>query len=155
MVASLTSEPFNPLQVVRGKLPVARGEVAVDRQLADRERLSMSQRVGVTTRSGVRKARVVGVVDFGDVGSLGGATLIVAGKRDVQRWFHRENHVFEIVVAADRGVTPEELARRVREAVPDTLAVKTGQQAIADAKERDDAALGFRDPRCSPSRSPR
>jgi putative ABC transport system permease protein len=143
MVVSLPGEPFNPLQIARGELPDARGEVAVDRQLADRERLSMNQRVGVTTRSGVRRARVVGVVNFGDVGSLGGATLIVARRQDVQRWFHRENHVFEIVVSADRGVAPEELAGRVREVLPDTLVVKTGQQAVADAKERDDAALGF------------
>ena len=40
-------------------------------------------------------------------------------------------------------MTPEALARRVREVVPDTLAVKTGQESVADATERDHAALGF------------
>ena len=88
IVVSLSGDPFNPLKVIAGRFPRAGGEIAVNRQLADRERLALGRRVGVTTRSGVRDARVVGVVDFGDVGSLGGASLIVGGKADVQRWFH-------------------------------------------------------------------
>jgi putative ABC transport system permease protein len=143
MVMSLSGKPFNPLQLVRGSFPRAPGEIAVNRQLAQQERLAPGRSVGVTTRTGVQPARVVGVVDFGGVSSLGGATLVAAGKADLQRWFRREGQVFEIVIAAAPGVSAEELAGRVRDVVPAAVEVKTGRQAIADATARDDAAMGF------------
>ena len=46
--------------------------------------------------------------------SLGGATLVVAPLADVQRWYDAARRAHEIVVAADEGVSPSELARRVR-----------------------------------------
>jgi putative ABC transport system permease protein len=142
MVASALGSPFNPLKIVSGRLPSARGEVVVNRKLAADQHLTIGQRVGVTTRTGVRRARLVGVVDFGDA-SIGGATMIVAPLADVQAWYGLEGRVSSIVAASEPGVAPEELARRLQAALPRSVEVKTGEQSAADAASDANNALGF------------
>ena len=78
MVIGMVGEPFNPLKLVTGRLPSASGEIVVNRKLADDEHLTVGRRVGVTSRTGIHPARLVGIVDFGNVASMGGATMIVA-----------------------------------------------------------------------------
>jgi putative ABC transport system permease protein len=146
-VISDVPEPFNAFRPVRGRLPAAAGEVAVNTKLADDEHLQLGQRVGVTTRTGVQPVRVVGVVDYGDVASIGGATLIVARLQDEQLWFDRQGEVTRLLVSAAPGVAPEELATRLRAVLDDDLVVKTGTQAAADdAKEINEQIGGFLTP---------
>jgi putative ABC transport system permease protein len=130
-VISDVPEPFNPFRPAEGRLPAAAGEVAVDTQLAERQRLRLGQEVGVTTRSGVQPVRVVGFVDYGDV-SIGGATLIVARLQDMQAWFDRRGEVTRVLVSAAHDVTPEELVSRMRAVLGPELEVKTGAQTAVD-----------------------
>ena len=146
-VVSDVPEPFNPFRPVRGRLPAEPDEVAVDTQLAEDQQLRLGQQVGVTTRTGIQPVRVVGVVDYGDVASIGGATLIVARLQDMQAWFDRRGEVTRLLVSAEPGVSPNQLATRVRAVLGPELEVKTGQQTATDtAQEINDQIGGFLTP---------
>lgn len=128
LVVSNVPNPLSPGRYEAGRAPARTGEVAVDAHLADRESLKVGQQVGLATRVGVRNVRITGIFSFGDAASLGGATVVVTTFRDAQRWFEREGKVSTIVAAAEEGVTPDELARRVAAVLPPSARVQTGQQ---------------------------
>jgi putative ABC transport system permease protein len=110
LVFSTPSDRFNSNELVAGKFPSARGEIAADKSLADREGLTVGQNVGLTTRIGVQPVVISGIFRFGDA----------------QDWYDRKGQVSTIVVAADAGVSPNDLAARIREAVPSSVLVETG-----------------------------
>jgi putative ABC transport system permease protein len=142
MVIGMVGEPFNPLKLVSGRLPSASGEIVVNRKLADDEHLTVGRRVGVTSRTGIHPARLVGIVDFGNVASMGGATMIVAPTADVQAWNRLEGKVTAIVASAAPGVTPEQIVRNLRAALPRNLDIKTGEQATAETSKQINDSIG-------------
>jgi len=141
-VISDVPEPFNAFRPVRGRLPAAAREVAVNSKLAEDEQLRLGQRVGVTTRTGIQRVRVVGVVDYGDVASIGGATLIVARLQDMQGWFQRRGEVTRVLVSGVPDVSPDKLATRLRAVLGENLEVKTGAQTAADDAAEINAQIG-------------
>ena len=147
IVMSTAGEPFTPLEFTDGRLPTRSGEVAINTKLAEDEDLAVGQRVGVTTRTGVKQVTISGIAEYGNATSIGGATLVVGLLGDVQRWYARRGELSEIVVAADEGVTDTELARRLTAALPGSLRVETGaQNAQEDADEINDAIGSFLTP---------
>jgi putative ABC transport system permease protein len=143
LVFSTPSERFQSNQLVDGAFPSASGEVAVDVDLAKREKLSIGQMVGLSTRTGVQSVRLVGTFRFADSDTIGGATLTAVTFDDAQRWFDREDLVNAIVVAADPGVEADTLARRIAAIVPDDVRVETAEEN-ADRQAADvNDDLGF------------
>ncbi len=146
IVASESGAPLSPARYVRGRPPAA-GEVSVNRKLADDEGLRLGEAAVVATRTGLQDVRLVGVFDYGEVASIGGATIIAAPLADVQRWYGMEGRVTSVDIAADPGVTAAELATRVRAVVPDSLRVRTGQaEATAQADTINESIGGFLTP---------
>lgn len=126
LVFSTPSDRFNSNTIVAGSFPAKHGDVAIDKNLADEEKLTVGRRVGLTTRIGVQPVTITGIFKFGDATSIGGATLTAITLQDAQDWYDRKGQVSTIVVAADQGVSPTELARRVQAAVPADVLVETG-----------------------------
>jgi putative ABC transport system permease protein len=141
-VLSDVGEPFDPMELVRGRMPSRPGDVAVNAKLADDQHLQLGQRAGVTTRTGLQPVRVVGVFNYGDVSSIGGATLVVARIDDVQQWFDRRDEVSQVLISAAPGVSPEQLVSRLRPILDERLDVKTGAQAAADGAREINAQIG-------------
>jgi putative ABC transport system permease protein len=147
LVVSWLGAPFSPLRFTDGRGPEQPGEVAINRQLAEDEGLEVGRNVGLTTRTGVQPVVISGIADYGAAGSLGGSTLVVPLLSDVQRWFENEGEISEIAVEARPGVAPEELADRVRAALPDGFLVRTGEQTAQEtAEEINDSIGGFLTP---------
>jgi putative ABC transport system permease protein len=142
MVLAMVEKPFNPMRIVSGRFPAARGEIVVNRKLATDNHLALGARVGVTSRTGIHPARLVGIADFGDVASVGGATMIIAPLRDVQAWNRLQGRVTSIVASARRGVTPGQMVRDIRRVLPRSLEVKTGAQATADSSKQINDSIG-------------
>ena len=91
--------------------------------------------------------RLVGIADYGNVASIGGATLIVAPMADVQAWYRLKGKVSRVVASAAAGLTPAELVARLRRALPRSLEIKTGAQTAADdAKQANDSIGSFLTP---------
>jgi putative ABC transport system permease protein len=141
IVMSDLGAPFNPLRYRTGR-PPRTGEISVNAKLAEDEGLRVGRRVGVATRSGIQPVRLAGVFDFGDVSSIGGATLIVAPLADVQRWYDERGRVTTVVAAARPGLTADQLARRARAALPASLQVRTGSQQASHNAQMINDSLG-------------
>ncbi len=140
-VFSLTPDPFRSTELASGAYPARNGEVAVNEALAANEGLDLGDRLGIATRDGVKQVTLTGTVTFANVSSIGGTTIVIATKDDVQRWFDLEGRVNSIAVAAQPGVTPQALARRIAATLPSTVEVRTGQQDAADQAQQTTEAI--------------
>ena len=135
-------EPFDQSRIVEGREAQGRNEVTIIKSFADEAGLRPGESFAVAAASGLEQVSVVGVFEWGEAGSLGG-TIVIAGRlEDVQRWGGEPGAVTSIDVAAAPGTSPEELAVRVRDALPATVSVKTGEQAAADATAETADAIG-------------
>jgi putative ABC transport system permease protein len=133
--------PFDQARLVAGRPVQARDEVSIIKSFADKAGLKPGDGFTVAAPAGLERVKVAGVFEWGDSGSLGG-TIVIAGRlQDVQRWGGEPGKLTGISVAADQGVTPKELAARVKAALPATVSVKTGEQAAADATQQMAAAI--------------
>ena len=143
LVFSTPSERFQTNQLVSGAFPSASGEIAVDVDLAKREKLDVGRSVGLATRTGVQPVRIVGTFRFADADTIGGATLTAVTLADAQRWFDREGRVNAVIVAAGPGISADALARRIVVEVPPDVRVETGQQNSDRQADDVNTDLGF------------
>jgi putative ABC transport system permease protein len=132
------SSPFNPLALVQGSWPHG-NEVVIDKSTANKEDFKVGQMVGVQAEGPVQRLRISGVVKFGSVASIGGATLAGFDLPTAQKLFEKEGKLDEIAVSAKPGVSDDQLVSQVKEILPPATQVRTGQaQAHEDAKDTND-----------------
>ncbi|MEX2255416.1 MAG: FtsX-like permease family protein [Acidimicrobiia bacterium] len=126
---------FNPLELVAGEWPGA-GEVVIDKSTADKEGFEPGQQISVQGVGPAERVRVSGIVTFGSVATIGGATLAGFDLPTAQRLFDKEGKLDEIAVAAKAGTTDEELVRQLEDVLPaDTVVRLASEQANEDAAE--------------------
>ena len=125
------NQRFNPLVLTSGRWPSAPREIAIDKATADSKHFTLGDTIGVVARGPVQTFRIVGLVKFGGLNSLGGATLSIFDLPTAQRLFHKEGKLDSIGVAGRPNVTPQELVRQIRPILPPTAQVRTGQAQAA------------------------
>jgi putative ABC transport system permease protein len=126
---------FNPLNLVEGSWP-GPNEVVVDADTAGKEDFEVGDEVGVQAAGPLERLRISGIITFGSVGSIGGATLAGFDLDTAQRLFDKEGKLDEIAVAARAGVSDAELAAQIREVLPEnTQVISAAQQSEEDAAE--------------------
>ena len=129
---------FNPLTLVEGEWPTG-NEVVIDGATADKEGFEVGDTVGVQGRGPVEDLRISGIVKFGSVSTIGGATLAGFDLPTAQQIFAREGKLDEIAVAANTGVSDTQLANELRTVLPKDTQVRTGaEQAQDDAQDTDE-----------------
>ena len=140
-------EPFNQSTLVAGRGAEARNEVVIIKSLADEAGLKPGDGFAVAAAAGLEQVKVVGVFEWGNQSSMGGAVVIAGRLQDVQRWGGEPGKLSGVSISADPGVTPEELAARVKAELPATVNVTTGEQAATDATAQSAASItGFLTP---------
>ncbi|WP_350274912.1 FtsX-like permease family protein [Kribbella sp. HUAS MG21] len=128
-----TLPQFNSLTLVSGTWP-ASGEVVVDTQTATKNGLAVGDTVGVQARSAAQQMRITGLVEFGSVSSIGGATLAGFDLETAQRLFGKTGKLDQILIAAKGGVNRQQLVDAVRRLLPEATQVRTAdEQAAEDA----------------------
>jgi putative ABC transport system permease protein len=130
------SQPdFNSLTLVDGQWP-KNGEVVVDRSTAGKKDIAIGQEIGVQAEGPVVRLRVSGLVKFGGVSTIGGATLAGFNLETAQRLFHKAGKLDQIRVSAKSGVSANELAAEINKILPAGTQVRSGNgQAANDAKD--------------------
>jgi len=127
--------PFNPLTLVDGQWP-GPDEVVVDRETASKEDFEVGDTIGVQAEGPVARLRLSGIIQFSSGLTIGGATLAGFDLPTAQRLMQKEGRLDEIAVAAASGVTDDELARQIREILPEGTEVRSGvAQAAEDAAD--------------------
>jgi putative ABC transport system permease protein len=124
---------FNPLVLTAGHWPSGTHEIAIDAKTAGSKHFAVGDEIGVLTRGPLERFRISGLVKFGGLTSLGGATMAIFDLPTAQRIFHKEGKLDSIGVAARTGVTPDQLVAQVRPVLPPTAQVRTGQQEAKQA----------------------
>ena len=128
---------FNPLSLVEGSWP-GPDEVVVDKSTAGKEHFQIGQTIGVQAVGRVQQLRISGVVKFGSVSTIGGATLSGFDLATAQKLFGKPGKLDEIAVAAKPGVSDPKLISEIRPILPSDAQVRTSQgQAREDSAETD------------------
>ena len=128
------NSPFNPLSLVEGSWPSG-DEVVIDGSTADKEGFVVGDTVGVQGRGPVEQLRISGIVKFGSVSTIGGATLAGFDLPTAQRVFDMQGKLDEIAVAAKAGVSDEQLAQALGDILPPKHAGSHRRRAGAKRRE--------------------
>lgn len=136
---------FNPFTIAEGRFPRTDGELAIDRTTADKQDLKPGDELGVSGQGGTRTFTITGVARFGEVNSLGGATIGLFDIPTAQKLLGKEGRFDTISVAAASGVTDAQLKQGLKEIVGREAAVRTGdEQAATQSKELEEATSFIR-----------
>jgi putative ABC transport system permease protein len=142
LLFSRPPQRFDPLDYTEGEPPASPQEAAINEGTADDENLKVGDRISLVGRTGKQDFRISGLAKFGDVSSIGGATIAVVTLPVAQQLAGQRGKVDSIQVAAEPGVTPAELVTRIDRVMPNTVEVKTGQQDANDEAESVQNSLG-------------
>ncbi len=126
---------FNPLTLVDGTWPRS-DQVVIDRSTADKKHFKVGDVIGVQAEGPVVKLRISGLVTFGTVATIGGATLAGFDVPTAQKLFDKSDQYDEIAIATKPGVSSKDALAQVRAVLPPDAQALTGQeQADKDAKD--------------------
>jgi len=128
-------ERFNPLRLSEGRWAARDDEVVLDGSTAERGNLAVGDRVEIGALGPSRTFEVVGLAGFGDVDSLGGATMAVFDSASAQRLLEKDGRLDAISIAAAPGVDAATLVERLRPLVPAGVQVQTADEKAAADKE--------------------
>ncbi len=130
------AQRFNPLTLVGGRWPSGPDEVAIDHATVDKKHYKVGDAIGVVARGPQRRFTIVGIVDFGAVSSIGGATLAIFDVPTAQRLFEKQGKLDAIRIAAKPDAPASRLLREIQAVLPPGTQVKSGTaQAKTDAKD--------------------
>ena len=116
-----------------GRLPGGPTEMAIDAKTAEDTGYVVGDRAKVLFQGPARDYTVSGIIGFGEADNLGGARLVGFDLATAQEVMNREGRFDEIDVAAEGGVTPEQLRDRIRAAVDPRYEVLTGEELAEDS----------------------
>ena len=134
---------MNSLTMRQGRAPRDSGEIAVDAGTAAKHDLHIGDTVTVLLQGPSIKAKIVGLVGFGQQDNLLGATLVVFDTATAQRVFDAPNQFDAIAVAADPGVSAVQLRDRIQAVLPNGFQAKTGQETAQTQSADIRKALSF------------
>ena len=128
---------FNPLHLVAGTWAHGRHEVVIDSNTAKKHHFAVGDFIDAAAKGPKERFQISGIAKYGDVDTLGGATIAVFTIPTAQDLLELEGFT-AISVAAKPGVSQDRLVREIQSVVPGDVQVKTAdEQAKADKKNVD------------------
>ena len=122
---------LNPYELVEGRAPAADDEVVINREAAEDASLRLGDTATVQVPAPV-EVTVVGIATYGGEDSYGGTTYAAFTLEAAQRYIAGgPERLSSVLVAAEPGVSQEELVERIRPLVPEGAEAITGT-AYAD-----------------------
>jgi len=133
-----TQPDFNTLTLEEGAWPRT-DEVVVDVSTASKKDLAVGEMIGVQAEGPVEQFKISGLVKFGSVDTIGGATLAGFNLPTAQKLFRKVGKLDQIRVAGKPGVSQAQLVSEINAILPTGTQVRTGaEQAAEDAKDTDE-----------------
>jgi putative ABC transport system permease protein len=129
------AQRFNPFRLKTGRWATNAGEVVIDADTSAKYHFNPGDTIRVAGTGRIRAFTVVGISKFGDLNSLGGATIAVFTVPTARELLDKQGYD-SISVAAKAGIAPEYLSGEIKRILPASAQVKTGaEQAKADGKD--------------------
>jgi len=107
------SETLNQVIIAEGRSPQAPDEIAIDRYTAENNGFSIGDEVTVLLQVPPEQFTITGIGTFGESDSLMGASLTMFELSTAQRVLGAEGMLTSISVAAESGVSQDELRDRI------------------------------------------
>jgi len=142
---SMDADSVQESLIVReGRAPRGPAEIAIDATTSRRAHIDVGDRIKVLLKGPARQVTVVGIVGLETASSFGGASLIAFEPATAQRVLGTPGTWSTVVVAADDGVTHDELEERIEKVLPKGFEAITQEQAIDEqSKELKEGLSGF------------
>jgi putative ABC transport system permease protein len=143
---TVPQKQFDPYTLVSGTYPTGAGQVAIDKGTADAQHWHVGDTILIATQRPAQPFRITGIVKYGTLDSLGGATISLFDTATAQNLFDRQGKFDRISVGAGPGVGQQELVNRLRDAhLPSTvpLKIETGKQQVHDDSSNVSQGLSF------------
>ena len=139
----IESDRLNQQRIISGRGPRAPDEVVLDPRLAEKAGIGVDSRTVVFTPTGQLDVTVVGLARYANgKDSLGGESYIFFDTATAQKVL-RVNGYSDLLVAADDGVSQEELRTRVAAVVPAGTEAITGKQLSDEQASDIQEGIGF------------
>ena len=143
LVDAVQPARFESFTAAQGHLPTAADEMAVDQATAKREHLHVGEQLVIAGAAPARRYTISGIAKFAGSESFGGTSVALLLPAQAQYVAGEPGEYNSIDVAANTGVAPDQLAARIRSALPATLIVRTGAQEAANQTAELEEKLGF------------
>jgi putative ABC transport system permease protein len=139
----IESDRLNQQRIVSGRGPRAPNEVVLDPKLAEKAGIGVGGRTVVFTPTGQVDATVVGLARYTNgKDSLGGEAYVFFTTEAAQKLLHVTGYT-DLLIAADDGVSQQQLRDRVAAVLPHGTEAITGDQ-LADEQASDvQQGIGF------------
>ncbi|HKB20488.1 MAG TPA: FtsX-like permease family protein [Gaiellaceae bacterium] len=127
---------FNPLKLTSGDWPSKPDDVVIDSGTAADQNYKVGDTVKVATLEPVRPFKLVGIAQYGTVGSIGSATFATFTLPTAQELLHRKGQLDAVSVSAKPGVSQEQLVAQIKQVVPlNKVEVRTRAEQVKEAKK--------------------
>jgi putative ABC transport system permease protein len=144
-VDAATGTSLSPLSLATGEWPRGSRQIAIDKSTADDEQFKVGDTIGAFADGPVRKYEITGLVRFGELDSLAGATIAVFDMPTAGTLFDKKGKLDQILVGAKPGVSEAELVRQIDPLLTETTEVKTAAaQAESESQDSQDGMGIFR-----------
>jgi putative ABC transport system permease protein len=125
---------FNPLKLKEGRWAAGPHEIVIDSETAKKHHFAVGDTIGVAARGPKERFRIVGTATYGDVQSLGGATIAIFSIPTAQRLLDLRGYSV-ISVAARPGTSSGTLVSELKREVPATAQVRTAKEQANEDKK--------------------
>jgi putative ABC transport system permease protein len=141
-ISSTQPRRLESLTYVEGHRPRGPTEASLDKAAAEAADLKIGETIKLIGQGNLESFRLVGLTQLGSA-SFGGASIAQVTLPVAQRLTHKRGRFDQISVAADNGVSPETLKRRIAERMPAGIKVETAAENADRASEEIRENLGF------------
>ena len=131
--------------VETGRLPVGPKEMMLDRATSEAGKFVIGDTVRVNALTGTREFSLVGIANYGDISSPGGATFALFDQPTASEFLLKPGFVDAFLVQGDGTLSDEELAKAINAKLlrSDKLETLTGAQITEETTSQIKKVLGF------------
>ena len=124
--------------IEEGRLAVGPNEVVLDKASAKNGSFVLGDKVRVNAQSGSREFTLVGIANYGDVSSPGGATFALFDQSTASEFLLKPDLVDSILIQGDGSLSDEELANAIDKALDpaDKLETLTGAEITEETQSQ-------------------
>ena len=141
-ISSTLPGKLESLTYVDGHRPRGPTEASIDRAAAESAGLELGEEIGIVGKGKLRQFELVGFTQLGGA-SFGGASIAQVTLPVAQALTHKAGRFDQISVAAEEGVSPAALKRRIAAEMPPDVRVETAQENADRSSEEIHDSLGF------------
>jgi putative ABC transport system permease protein len=141
--ANWSDEALNTWDLVEGHPPEAADEVVLDKGVADKAGYGVGDRAKVLVTGSPIEVTVSGIARFGGADSPGGASFVMFTTASAQEHVGEPGKVDSVSLAAEPGVSEQQLVERVSSVLPDGIEAVTGATVTEENQDAIEAGLSF------------